>query len=69
MDKYLDRLGIYAARLVSQKEYFVPGHRACQGCAEALAVRLMSKALGKNTVIACATGCICLLYTSPSPRD
>jgi len=66
MDKYLDRLGIYAARLVSQKEYFVPGHRACQGCAEALAVRLMSKALGKNTVIACATGCI-EIFSSPLP--
>jgi pyruvate ferredoxin oxidoreductase beta subunit len=66
MEKYLDRLNIYASRLVSQKEYFVPGHRACQGCAEALAVRLMAKALGRNTIAACATGCI-EIFSSPLP--
>jgi len=66
MDKNLDRLGVYASRLVSQKEYFVPGHRACQGCAEALAVRLVAKALGRNNVIACATGCM-EIVSSPLP--
>jgi pyruvate ferredoxin oxidoreductase beta subunit len=37
---------------------FSSGHRACSGCAEVLAVRLMCKALGENTVIASATGCM-----------
>jgi len=66
MDTYLDRLNVYASRLVSQKEYFVPGHRACQGCAEALALRLVAKALGRNNVIACATGCM-EIVSSPLP--
>ncbi len=66
MDKNLDRLNIYASRLLSQREYFVPGHRACQGCAEALAVRLVAKALGRNAVIASATGCI-EIFSSPMP--
>lgn len=66
MEAYLDRLGIYAARMVSQKEYFVPGHRACQGCAEALALRLVAKVLGRNNVIASATGCM-EIVSSPLP--
>ena len=66
MIKHLDRLSVKKARQVSKEEYFVPGHRACQGCAEALAVRLVAKALGKNNVIACATGCI-EIFSSPMP--
>ncbi|MBN1255074.1 MAG: pyruvate synthase subunit beta [Deltaproteobacteria bacterium] len=66
MDKNLDRLNVYASRLISQKEYFVPGHRACQGCAEALALRLVAKALGRNNVIASATGCM-EIVSSPLP--
>jgi len=66
MDKHLDRLNVYASRLLSQKEYFVPGHRACQGCAEALALRLVAKALGRNNIIACATGCM-EIVSSPLP--
>jgi len=63
MDKNLDRLNVYASRLLAQKEYFVPGHRACQGCAEALAVRLVAKALGRNNIIASATGCMEIVST------
>jgi pyruvate ferredoxin oxidoreductase beta subunit len=48
----------YASRLMPKEEYFTPGHRACQGCGEALAVRLVCKALGDNAVIAHATGCM-----------
>jgi pyruvate ferredoxin oxidoreductase beta subunit len=66
MIKNLDRLNVKEARQVSQEEYFVHGHRACQGCAEALAVRLVAKALGKNNVIASATGCI-EIFSSPMP--
>ncbi|MFC1950150.1 pyruvate synthase subunit PorB [Chloroflexota bacterium] len=46
------------SQLVAGEELFVPGHRACIGCGEALAVRLACKALGQNTIIANATGCM-----------
>jgi pyruvate ferredoxin oxidoreductase beta subunit len=54
----VENFDLYAPRLVNKKELFCAGHRACQGCGEALAVRLMCKALGENTVIASATGCM-----------
>ncbi|MDD4859359.1 MAG: pyruvate synthase subunit PorB [Dehalococcoidales bacterium] len=54
MEKYT----VYAPRLVPKKEKFAPGHRACIGCGEALAVRLACKALGENTIIVNATGCM-----------
>src|SRR5512136_16369 len=40
------------------KERFAPGHRACIGCAEALAVRMVCKVLGDNMIVAMATGCM-----------
>ena len=43
---------------VDAKERFAPGHRACIGCAEALAVRMVCKVLGDNVIIANATGCM-----------
>ncbi len=54
MEKYT----VFAPRLVTKKETFAPGHRACIGCGEALAVRLTCKALGQNVIIVNATGCI-----------
>ena len=56
-------------QLVDSEEFFLPGHRACIGCGEALAVRLVCKALGKDTIVVDATGCIEILssqlpYTS-----
>jgi len=54
----MEPLNVYASRLVDKKEYFTPGHKACQGCAEALAVRLVAKALGGNVVVSSATGCM-----------
>jgi len=45
-------------RLLTEEEYFVPGHRACIGCGEALAVRLACKALGSNVIIVNGTGCM-----------
>ena len=44
--------------VVDYKERFAPGHRACIGCGEALAVRMACKALGDNVIIANATGCM-----------
>jgi len=43
---------------IPAEEYFAPGHRACMGCGEALAVRLVCKALGKDVIIVTATGCV-----------
>jgi len=54
----MESLAIYVPRLVTPREYFAPGHRACLGCGEALAVRLVCKALGRNVIIANATGCM-----------
>lgn len=44
-----------------------PGHRACQGCGEILALRQVLKALGENVIVASATGCM-EIVTSPFPQ-
>ncbi|MCX5753398.1 MAG: thiamine pyrophosphate-dependent enzyme, partial [Candidatus Krumholzibacteria bacterium] len=62
----MESLNVYASRLVTKREYFAPGHRACQGCAEALAVRLVAKALGSNVIVGSATGCMEII-SSPFP--
>ncbi|HIH89443.1 TPA: pyruvate synthase subunit beta [Candidatus Bathyarchaeota archaeon] len=54
----VENFDLYAPRLVDKEEYFAAGHRACSGCGEALAIRLMCKALGEDTVIVNATGCM-----------
>jgi pyruvate ferredoxin oxidoreductase beta subunit len=62
----VESLAIYVPRLVTTKEYFAPGHRACMGCGEALAVRLVCKTLGRNVIIVNATGCM-EIVSSPLP--
>jgi pyruvate ferredoxin oxidoreductase beta subunit len=62
----MDNFSVFSARLVEKGEYFTSGHRSCQGCAEALAVRLVMKALGRNTIVAMATGCM-EIVSSPLP--
>ena len=59
----VENFDLYAPRLVDKEEYFSAGHRACQGCGEALAIRLMCKALGKDTVVVNATGCMEVIST------
>jgi len=54
----MEKFAVYVPRLVTREENFAPGHRACIGCGEALAVRLACKALGHNVIIANATGCM-----------
>jgi pyruvate ferredoxin oxidoreductase beta subunit len=41
-----------------QFEPLAPGHRACQGCGEVLALRLAAKALGREMIVVSATGCM-----------
>ena len=62
----MDKYAVYVPRLITKKEIFAPGHRACIGCGEALAVRLACKALGQNVIIVNATGCI-EIVSSPLP--
>jgi pyruvate ferredoxin oxidoreductase beta subunit len=59
----VENFDLFVPRLLDKKEYFNAGHRACQGCGEALAIRLMCKALGKDTVIVNATGCMEVIST------
>ncbi len=62
----MENYAVYVPRLVAKRENFAPGHRACIGCGEALAVRLACKALGQNVIIANATGCM-EIVSSPLP--
>jgi len=48
----------FGKRKITKEEYLAPGHRACIGCGEALAVRLACKALGQNSIVVAATGCM-----------
>ncbi len=52
---------------LDEKEYFAQGHRACAGCAEALALRLILKVAGPNTIVAHCTGCMEVVST-PYPE-
>jgi pyruvate ferredoxin oxidoreductase beta subunit len=54
----MEKYAVYVPRLIQKKEKFAPGHRACIGCGEALAMRLAFKALDNNVIVANATGCM-----------
>ncbi len=62
----MEKYAVFVPKLVTKTENFAPGHRACIGCGEALAVRLACKALGQNVIIASATGCM-EIVSSPLP--
>jgi len=62
----VEKYALFVPRLVTKKEGFAPGHRACVGCGQALAVRLACKALGQNVIIVTATGCM-EVVSSPLP--
>ena len=46
-----------------EEEFAASGHRACQGCAEILALRLALKVFGKDTILCMATGCMEIVST------
>lgn len=52
---------------IPDEELFAPGHRACPGCGEALAIRHILKALGKNVIVTSPTGCMEVIST-PYPE-
>jgi len=59
----MEKYAVFVPKLVTKRENFAPGHRACLGCGEALAVRLACKALGQNVIIVSATGCMEVIST------
>jgi len=56
----------FGKNLVTTEEFLAEGHSFCTGCGEVLALRLALKALGRDVIIANATGCI-EVCTSPLP--
>ena len=54
----MEKYAVYVPKLVDKEENFAPGHRACVGCGEVLAVRQACKALGNNIIVVNATGCM-----------
>jgi len=57
----------FIPRILPLRELFAEGHRACQGCGEAIALRLLLKASGPDTIICSATGCTEII-SSPYPQ-
>jgi len=51
---------------IEKKDLFTSGHRACGGCGQALAARLVADASGENTIACVATGCL-EVFSSPYP--
>ena len=54
----MDKQSVFIPKLIGKKEPFAPGHRACVGCGEALAVRQVCRELGENIIVVNATGCM-----------
>jgi len=50
------------------KTLLSPGHRACAGCGQMIAARTVADALGPNTIIVNATGCL-EVVTTPYPES
>jgi pyruvate ferredoxin oxidoreductase beta subunit len=57
----------FIPRLLPPFELLAEGHRGCQGCGEALALRQILKVAGPNSIICSATGCMEII-TSPYPE-
>ncbi len=62
----METTALHGPGIITEEEPFVPGHRACSGCGEVLAVRLAAKAAGKNIIVVNATGCM-EVVASPFP--
>ncbi|MFH1075983.1 MAG: pyruvate synthase subunit PorB [Pseudomonadota bacterium] len=62
--KDLENFVPFTQKTLPVEEPLAYGHRACQGCGEVLALRLAMKALGMNTIVASATGCMEIITSS-----
>ncbi len=47
---------------------FLPGHRACAGCGQAAAVRMIMEVVGPDCVVTNATGCL-EVFSTPYPES
>lgn len=47
---------------------FAPGHTACAGCGQSLAVRLVLRAAGRNVIVTNPTGCL-EIFSSNYPQS
>lgn len=52
----------------SKKFQLSPGHRACAGCGQMIAARIVAETLGSDVIIANATGCL-EVTTTPYPES
>jgi pyruvate ferredoxin oxidoreductase beta subunit len=57
----------FTPKTLPQEEPLVYGHRACQGCGEVLALRMVAKAIGSPMIAVSATGCMEII-SSPYPQ-
>jgi pyruvate ferredoxin oxidoreductase beta subunit len=57
----------FTPKTLPQEEPLVHGHRACQGCGEVLALRMVAKAIGSPMIVVSATGCMEII-SSPYPQ-
>jgi pyruvate ferredoxin oxidoreductase beta subunit len=57
----------FTPKTLPQEEPLVFGHRACQGCGEVLALRMVAKAIGSPMIAVSATGCMEII-SSPYPQ-
>src|ERR1700716_4497246 len=60
----VDLSSIKTVKQVPYTEYFVSGHRSCQGCESALVLRYIAKAAGPRTIVMGSTGCMYVANTS-----
>ncbi len=63
MRKELKKFKGFTMKNMPEYEGFAPGHRACQGCGTVLPLRLALKALGPDTIVVNATGCMEIIST------
>ena len=47
---------------------FLPGHRACAGCGQAAAVRLIMEIAAPNCIVTNTTGCL-EVFSTPHPES
>ncbi len=52
----------------TKKHLLAPGHRACAGCGQLIAARIVLETFGPDTIIANGTGCL-EVTTSPYPES
>ena len=57
----------FTPKTLPKEEPLVSGHRACQGCGEVLALRMVAKAIGSPMIAVSATGCMEII-SSPYPQ-